>query len=241
MIRAAGVIVGLLSGVLAESAFAADDPSPVIRAQMQSLMDGVSAGDASAWRALLDDRAVMIDEAGGRYGKAELVAQVTPLPGGVSGTIVVTDWKLTVFGNVAVDTHTDDEHEDFHGQKLHALYLCTDTWLKTTAGWRLISGQTLALRQDPLAVALPPAALDAYVGRYSAAPDYIYEISREGSGLAGRTNGGKPQPLLAELADVLFTPGQPRTRKIFQRGPDGRITGFLSRREERDVVFRKVE
>jgi len=38
---------------------------------------------------------------------------------------------------------------------------------------------------------------------------------------------------------VLFTPGQPRTRKIFQRDAQGRVTGFLSRREERDIVFKK--
>ncbi|MEI9931079.1 MAG: hypothetical protein WDM89_11170 [Rhizomicrobium sp.] len=43
----------------------------------------------------------------------------------------------------------------------------------------------------------------------------------------------------AEIADVLFTPGAPRTRKIFQRDAKGNVTGFLSRREERDLVFTK--
>jgi hypothetical protein len=43
------------------------------------------------------------------------------------------------------------------------------------------------------------------------------------------------------LADALFTPGQPRTRKIFTRDANGRITGFASRREERDVVFTRIK
>ncbi len=38
---------------------------------------------------------------------------------------------------------------------------------------------------------------------------------------------------------MLFTPGAPRTRKIFQRDSDGKVTGFLSRREERDVTFKR--
>ena len=48
----------------------------------------------------------------------------------------------------------------------------------------------------------------------------------------------RPRPM-RELADVLFTPGQPRTRKIFQRDAQGKVIGFLSRREERDLVFTK--
>jgi ketosteroid isomerase-like protein len=230
------------SAILAAGAACGQDRAEaVIRAQAQALMDAVTAGDPGAWKAYLHEQAVYTDEEGGRFDKAQMLAQVRPLPKGVSGRIELTDWRLTDFGDVAVDTYVADEHEDFHGQKLHALYRVTETWLKTAGGWRLIASQTLAMRQDPPAAALPEAALQAYVGRYAAAPDYIYEITREGAALTGRTNGGKPSPLLAELADVLFTPGQPRTRKIFQRDAWGRITGFVSRREERDVVFKRLD
>ena len=55
------------------------------------------------------------------------------------------------------------------------------------------------------------------------------------------TDKGKPATeLKAELADVLFVPGQPRTRDIFQRDTNGHIIGFLSRREERDIVFKRI-
>jgi hypothetical protein len=40
------------------------------------------------------------------------------------------------------------------------------------------------------------------------------------------------------VRDVLFIPGQPRTRKIFQRDADGKVTGFLDRRGGEDLVFR---
>jgi hypothetical protein len=38
---------------------------------------------------------------------------------------------------------------------------------------------------------------------------------------------------------VLFTPGQPRSRKIMLRDAQGRVTGFTNRRDGRDVVWAK--
>ena len=40
---------------------------------------------------------------------------------------------------------------------------------------------------------------------------------------------------------MLFTPGQPRVRKIFMRDAQGHITGYLNRREGRDVVVTRVK
>jgi hypothetical protein len=47
------------------------------------------------------------------------------------------------------------------------------------------------------------------------------------------------KPLLVEVRDVLFIAGQPRIRKIFQRDTAGRITGFVDRRENWDLVWRR--
>jgi ketosteroid isomerase-like protein len=215
------------------------DDGALLKSKMQALMDAVSNGDAKVWKATLDKGFVMIDEAGAISGYAESVAQIAPLPKGISGHIAVTEWRVNFFGDTAVETHLVDEHEDFHGQKLHALYRATGTWKKDGGGWKLIGLQSLALRQDPPAMPLSAALTLSYVGRYRAAPDYVYEITRKDGRLYGATNGGKPVEIKAELADVLFTPGQPRSRKIFERNSAGHVTGFRSRREERDLVFVK--
>lgn len=215
------------------------DDGGLLKSKMQALMDAVSSGDSKVWAATLDKRFAMIDEAGEVSNYDQTVGQVTPLPKGVSGTITVTDWKIAFYGDTAVNTQLTDEHEDFHGQKLHALYRSTATWHKEGGDWRLIGMQTIALRQDPPPVTLPDAMTDSYVGRYRAAPDYVVEITKQGGHLYSATNGGKAVEIEAELADVLFTPGQPRSRKIFERDAKGHVTGFLSRREERDVVFRR--
>jgi hypothetical protein len=43
--------------------------------------------------------------------------------------------------------------------------------------------------------------------------------------------------LKAEAPDVFFVPGQPRVRKIFLRDASGHVTGFVDRREGRDVKW----
>jgi len=215
------------------------DDSATMHAKVQAMMDALVPGNKTPWIGTLDKRFVQIDENGEVSNYNQSIAQITPLPKGASGHIAVTEWKATIFGDSAVTTHLVDEHEDFHGQQLHALYRSTSTWVKEAGDWKLVAMQTIALQQDPPAVALPAKLTGQYVGRYRAGPDYIYTIiAREGR-LYGATNDGKPVEIKAELADVLFTPGQPRTRKIFTRDASGRITGFRSRREERDVVFRK--
>ncbi|HXC54609.1 MAG TPA: nuclear transport factor 2 family protein [Rhizomicrobium sp.] len=233
-------LIAVALALAATPAPAAEDVSTLLKRQTQELFDAVSAGDAGVWDRYLDADAVVADENGVVTDKKDTVAQVTPLPTGISGTITVTDWHAHIHGGVAVTSFVSDEHEDFHGQKLHALYLTTTTWLQEPDGWKVAGQQTLALQQDPPALQLPAATLDGYVGRYRAAPDLVYEIARTGDALSGGTVGGKAAPLAAELRDVLFAPGQPRTRKIFMRDATGRVTGFVSRREGRDVVWTKI-
>ena len=60
-----------------------------------------------------------------------------------------------------------------------------------------------------------------------------------GQRLVGGKKGSSMKPLDVEVRDVLFVPGQPRIRKIFQRDEKGRITGFVDRRESWDLVWKK--
>ena len=126
-------------------------------------------------------------------------------------------------GSTAVTTHLDVEYETYHGHELHCQYRTTDTWVKTNAGWRIVAGQVLALRIDPPAVALTPHQMEEYMGRYALTPGIIYEIRNNGGVLQCQRTGGKP-----------------RYRKVFLRGPDGRITGFAERREAWDIIWTRL-
>ncbi|HEY0552980.1 MAG TPA: DUF4440 domain-containing protein [Thermoanaerobaculia bacterium] len=222
------------------SAAPKEDVAALLQRQTQELMDATSDGKASVWDKYLDPGLSYTTEEGTVLTKEKMVGDTKPLPAGVSGTIKVTDFKVTVHGLVAVATYVSDEHENYHGHQLHCQYRSTDIWRKTPAGWRLIGGQVMPLRTDPPSIQLKAALLDEYVGRYSLTPEITYEIRRTATGLEGQQNGRKPEPLLAEAPDDLFVPGKVRYRRIFQRAADGHVTGFAERREAWDIVWTRL-
>ena len=237
----AGLFLGAavaLVGASAGGALAADDLKAVLQRQTQEMMDAVAAGNAAVWDRYLDPGLRYTDESGNVSTKKELVGQLKPLPKNVSGVIRVTNFDVTRHGNVAVATHVEDEHETYHGQKLHCQYRTTDTWIETKDGWRLIATQVLALRTDPPSVKLPAARRSEYCGKYALA-ELAYEVRCEGEKLMAQRTGRKPEELKAEAPDVLFVPGQPRYRWIFRRDAAGKITGFAERREAWDLEWKR--
>ncbi len=217
--------------LLPGSAQATEDATEVLRRQTQEMVDAISSGQAAVWDRYLDGKAVYTAEDGTVSTKAQMVEQIKPLPEGVSGVLKVIDFKATVHDLVAITNYVIDEDEVYHGHELHCQYRNTDTWLKTPAGWRLIAAQVLALRTDPPAVPLTARQMKEYAGSYVLTPTISYEIRLKEGGLEGQQTGRKAEPLQAEAPDVLFVPGKPRYRKIFQRGSDGHVTGFAERRE----------
>ena len=218
-----------------------DDVAATLRRQTQELLDAITTGSADVWERYLDPKVSYTTEDGEVKTKRDMVAYTRPLPKEISGDIQIVEFTAAVHGDVAVTTHVDDEHETFHGHRLHCQYRSTDTWLKTAAGWRLIGSQVLALRTDPPAIQLAPAALDEYVGRYALAPDLSYEIRRDGNLLLGQETGRKLDTLRIEAPDVLFVPGRPRYRKVFRRDAGGHIVDFADRREAWDLVWGRSE
>jgi hypothetical protein len=211
-----------------------------LQRQTQELLDALVPGTASVWERYLDTDASISTEDGELVHKSEMISQIKPFPAGISGNIKVTDYKVTFHGTVAIATHVEDEHENYHGHQLHCQYRTTDTWVQTSAGWRLLASQILALRTDPPAMNLTAKQVKEYVGRYSLTPEISYEIRLKNGQLEGQQTGRKPEVLRAEVADVLFVPGKPRYRTVIQRDAAGRITGFAERREAWDLVWTRM-
>ncbi|HEY6929118.1 MAG TPA: nuclear transport factor 2 family protein [Thermoanaerobaculia bacterium] len=216
-----------------------ESTSDLLRRRTQELLDAIGAGATDVWDKYLDENARIIDETGAVMTKKELLDQMKPLPKGVSGNIQAIQVEVVLHGDAAVVTYVDDEHENYHGHELHCQYRTTDTWRKTAGGWREIASQVLALRTDPPAMELAGSLRDEYVGRYSLTPEITYEIRRKGDALEGQQIGRKEEELRAEAPDVLFSPGKPRYRRVFQRDSNGRITGFAERREAWDLVWKR--
>ena len=112
--------------------------------------------------------------------------------------------------------------------------------MKRDGTWKLLAVQVLALRTDPPALPTTAEQRRAYCGRYRLG-DLTYVVECETDGLTGGTAGKPRKPLRLESPDVFFVPGEPRTRRIFQRDTAGRVTGFLERRESWDLPWKRTD
>ena len=236
----ASILAFSVAVALAAGPAAADTVCDTLRAKTQAFSDAGQRGDAATMRALLDDHVIFVNENGERATKADLVDGAQPAPANADVKMTVSDWQCEPHGNAAVTSFIDDQVNDLHGQVVHAQFRSVESWANEHGTWLMIGSQTLALPVDPPAVTLPVAVLEQYVGLYQASPALKAVFALDGTNLTLSVNGGPPQVQRAELRDVLFTPGTPRLRKIFQRDARGGITGFVSRREGHDVVFTRV-
>ena len=218
----------------------AEDVPALLRARTAHLLDAITRGDPSVWEQALDPSARVIDENGEVLDRKAMVASVRPLPAGISGAIRPVDFQATVVGEVATTTYVADEDETFHGAQIHARYRIGDTWVRRDGSWKLLFSQVLALRADPPAVPTTAEQRKAYCGRY-ALGDLTYVVRCETDGLTGGSPGKPSKPLRFETPDVLFVPGEPRLRYLFQRDASGRVTGFLQRRESWDLPWKRVD
>jgi len=228
--------------ITASATGAQADPSSVeqeLRRDTQTLLDAIAPGDTATWDRLLDPKAIQVDENDMVRDKAQILADLKPLGPGLTGNLQIDDFRVALYDDVAVVTHEDKEYLDYHGQVLRSRFRMTDTWRRTPAGWRLLGEQALAVRQDPPSVPFDSKAC-IYAGRYALTDEIVVAIACRGDALTVERPGKPARTFLAETPDVFFEPGSPRTRRIFQRDPAGRVTGFVDRREERDIGWKKL-
>lgn len=238
--RIESLVLALLLGCAALGAHAADTPvAAELRRDTQALLDAIAPGDVAVWDRLLDPKMIQVDENDEVRAKPQILADLKPLPPGLAGHLNIDDFRVAEFDDVAVVTHEDKEYLDYHGQVLNSRFRMTDTWRKTPDGWRQIASQVLAVQQDPPAIPFDGKNCP-YAGRYALTADIVATIACGDKGLTVARPGKPDRTFLPETPDVFFEPGFPRTRRIFQFDTGGHLTGFADRREERDIVWKKL-
>jgi ketosteroid isomerase-like protein len=225
---------------LAATPALADDRALITRYE-QEMADAVAAGGVAAWDKYLDPDVIYAEEDDSFKGKAEMLKEIRPLPKGLSGEIEIELLSYHQDGDTAVALFRQNETEHYFGQTIYAKYLTSTTWKKRADGWKQIAGQVLAEKTDPLAIALPAKQLAQYAGTYKLKDsESVYSLAVVDGKLIGTRDKRKPATWNAEASNVFFLSGDPRIRKIFQRGESGHITGFVERRESWDIVWVKV-
>jgi hypothetical protein len=206
----------------------------------QQLYDSLPAGDRKPWQTWYADDAMVYDEKGRAMDKKALVADVEPMPVGYSGSIKVVEPHTTFAPGVAVLAYACDETETIFGQELHARYHSVDTWLYRNGAWQIAVSQTMRYYEDPKLGTTDMAHLNDFVGTYELASGDRRIVTRDGTSLFLERNNGPRTKLLSESGDLFFRAGV-EGRILFHRNASGKVDALYDRRNNEDVVWKRVE
>lgn len=231
-----------LAGVMLCNAFA--DESKITQEELslrtQKMFDAVAIGDKTPWQKYIADDALYFDEKGRNLTKSALVADIEPLPKGYSGTIRLTKVQCHIEGNVAIMSYDLDEKETIFGQELSARYHETDTWMLRNGQWQIVAGQVLRYYEDPAPGKVDPHRLAEYAGTYQLGPEKVATVFVEDGKLYRQRGSGARELLEPEACDIFFRKGI-EGRILFHLGEGGKVDALIDRRNNEDVVWRKVK
>jgi ketosteroid isomerase-like protein len=226
----------LLAAILSVPAFA-QDSCDLLHKRTQAFSDAGQRGDGAAMAKMLDPDVIFFNETGEKATRADMAGATPTAAGAPIRTITTTDWDCKVHGDVAVASFIDVLEQGKPGE---TKFRSVETWRKEGAAWKMIGSETLTLQQDPDPVVLDGKALDEYAGSYEAGASMQFTFVRKGGDLVASLNGGAGTAQKAQARDIFFTPGHGTTPKVFQRGDDGKITGFIYLRGKNSIVFKRV-
>ena len=235
----------LLSAIFAVTVAAATDPadpsltSEELVRRTQELYDAVVPGNQAPWKKYFADDCIFADEKGRIFDKTKLVADITPMPAGYSGSIKIGQVQSRIIGETAVLSYDLDETETIFGQNLKARYHVTDTWLRRNGEWQIIASQAHRYYEDPAVGAADPKKLSNFVGTYELGPGQIRTITLDGAKLFVERKG-KKERLFPETSDLFFRKGV-EGRILFRADATGKIDALIDRRNNEDVTWRKAK
>jgi hypothetical protein len=205
----------------------------------QELYDAIVSGNQAPWKKYFADDCIFSDEKGRTLDKTKLIADITPMPAGYSGTIKIDNVQSRIIGNTAILSYDADETETIFGQNLKAHYHVTDTWLQRDGAWEIIASQAHRYYEDPAIGKIDPKKFGDFIGIYELAPDQTRSVTAEGENLFVERKGKKEQ-LLPETSDLFFRKGV-EGRILFHYNENGKVDSLIDRRNNEDVVWRKTK
>ena len=262
------ILLTLFAATLVYAVYAAD--APITRDELvrrtQELYDAIVPGNQAPWQKYFANDCLFADEKGRTFDKAQLVADITPMPVGYSGAIKLDKVQSRIIGDTAILSYDLNETETIFGQNLRARYHVTDTWLRrngewsergerhgrksrkgsgsSAAGaaeiqWQIIASQAHRYYEDPAIGRIDPKKLADFIGTYELAPGQIRSVSAEGENLFVERKGKKEQ-LFPETSDLFFRKSV-EGRILFHYDENGKIDSLIDRRNNEDVIWRKTK
>ena len=233
-------LLGGFSSVHASPASTSTITQAELLHRTQQLYDSLISGNKTPWRTYYADDAMVYDEKGRTMDKKALVADVEPLPAGYGGVIKVVHPHTTFAPGVAVFAYECVETETIFGRELHARYHSVDTWLYRNGAWQIAASQTMRYYEDPALGVTDPKHLNDFVGAYQLSPGNRRTVERDGNDLFVVRSNGQKTKLLPESGDLFFRTGV-EGRVLFHRDASGKVDALYDRRNNEDVIWKKVQ
>jgi ketosteroid isomerase-like protein len=230
------ISIALLATMLSVPA-AARERCALLHERTQAFSDAGQRGDGAAMAKLLDPNVIFFNETGEKATRADMAGATPPAAGTPIRTITTTDWDCKVYGDVAVTSFIDVLEQ---GKPTEMKFRSVETWRKEGVAWKMIGSETLTLAQDPDPVDLDAKSLDEYAGSYEAGTGMKFTFARRDGELVASLNGGAQTVQKAQARDIFFTPGHGATPKVFRRGDDGKVSGFIILRGKNSIEFKRV-
>ena len=229
------ILMLVISAVAAEPAITEQE---LVR-RTQELYDAIVPGDQTPWKKYFADDCTFSDEKGRTFDKTKLVADITPLPKGYSGSIKIENAISRIIGDTAVLSYDANETETIFGQNLRARYHITDTWLRRNGEWQIIASQAHRYYEDPAIGKADEKKFPGYVGTYQLAPDQTRKVTSDNGKLFVERKG-KNEELLPESSDLFFRKGV-EGRILFRQDNAGAVDALIDRRNNEDVIWQKMK
>src|SRR5438552_9727448 len=204
----------------------------------QELYDAIVPGEQAPWKKYFADDCIFSDEKGRTFDKAKLIADITSLPAGYSGSIKVNNVQSRIIADTAVLSYDLDETETVFGQNLTARYHVTDTWLRRNGVWQIASSQAMRYYEDPAVARIDPKKFADFSGTYELAPGQTRQVFSDEESLYVERNGKREQ-LFPEGSEIFFRKGV-EGRILFRYADNGKVDALIDRRNNEDVIWRRV-
>ena len=208
----------------------------------QALYDAVTAGKPTIWRRTLSDDCVITDEDGRVYDKAAFLKTLRPLPKGFSGQINIRHLTVRRLGTAAAVHYWMDEHEDALGQRLHTVYVETDTYRREAGAWKMVAAQVTVVPADLKPVVVDEHGWPQVAGSYrlgEGAPGVVYHAYLRAGSLYWGSDEKSAKLLIPLSPLVFFVQGSIHTM-VFVRDGAGRITQALELHKYNEVALQRI-
>ena len=86
-----------------------------------------------------------------------------------------------------------------------------------------------------------PARYNSFIGEYELTSGITYAITFTDGKLMGQRTGRDREELLPADENTFFRKGSLRGERVFVRDARGRVTAMLERRENSDLIWKKIK